>query len=198
MQAQEAKPAYVDFEYRAVEDREASIAAGGYVAKNVAYALITPQGSRDKVEKIAEEWLAQMSVEAQQQRIPQAFAAHYKAIFKLWKEEGEVPITGTPIKTWPPCSPAQVATLLAVGVKTVEDLAICNEETIARLGMGGRALKQEAANWVEAKAGTGKVAAEITALQVENTNLKQRNESLEAQIKAIGEEVKTLSAARKL
>ena len=42
----QARPPYVQFEMRAVEDRQASIDAGHYVAKDVAYAIITPAGSR--------------------------------------------------------------------------------------------------------------------------------------------------------
>lgn len=39
VQIAEARPPYVTFEFRAEEDRAASIEAGHYVSKDVAYAL---------------------------------------------------------------------------------------------------------------------------------------------------------------
>jgi predicted RecB family nuclease len=45
--------------------------------------------------------------------------------------------------------PAQIKTLLDINVRTVEELAAANEETLNRVGMGGRALKQKAIIWLE-------------------------------------------------
>ena len=51
MEAKQDRPPFVNFEVRAEEDRTASIEQGHYVAVDVDYALITPAGSRDCVER---------------------------------------------------------------------------------------------------------------------------------------------------
>lgn len=176
---QEARPPYVQFELRPVEDRAASQAAGHYVAKDVAYAIVTPAGSRDRHEKIAEEWLENMADQVRQERLPAEWLAHYRALYKAWKEGREAPENGTSIRNWPVASPAQIETLLNLRIRTVEDLATCNEEAIARMGMGGRALKQKAIDWLAAASSNGKDVEAITALRADFEALKLKAERLE-------------------
>lgn len=178
---QENRPPYVQFEFRPVEDRAASQEAGHYVAKDVAFAIVTPAGSRDRHEKIAEEWLTNMAEQVQQERLPAEWLAHYRALYKAWKEGREVPESGTSIRNWPVASPAQIETLLNLRIRTVEDLAACNEEAIARMGMGGRALKQKAVDWLASASGNGKDVEAITALRAEFESLKLTNERLQQQ-----------------
>ena len=59
--SEDAKPPFVIFETRAVEDREQSIAEGHYVAKDVNYAIITPAGTKDRIEKVAEDFAAEVA-----------------------------------------------------------------------------------------------------------------------------------------
>jgi hypothetical protein len=177
---QEARPPYVHFEYRPVEDRAASVAAGHYVAKDVAYAIVTPAGSRDRHEKIAEEWLDNMADQVRQERLPAEWLAHYRALYKAWKEGREAPENGTAIRNWPVASPAQVETLLNLRIRTVEDLATCNEEAITRMGMGGRALKQKAIDWLASAASNGKSVEAITTLRADFEALRLKAENLEA------------------
>ena len=129
----EARPPYVTFELRAVEDREASIAAGHFVAKDVAYAIITPQGSKDRIERVAAEWFSQLEQQSREDRFPSEWLRAFKAAFKDWQEGHEPAVNGTDVRNWPAASPAQVKALLDVKVRTVEDLAAANEETIGRL-----------------------------------------------------------------
>jgi len=183
--SQEARPPYVTFETRQVEDRTASIEAGHYVAKDVHYAIITPSGSKDRLEKIAEEWLKDIEAAVREERFPAQWAEGYKAGYKAFLEGKELPEDGTPILTWPPLSPAQVRTIIDADVRTVEDLAAANEATLTRIGIGGRAFKQQAQAWLDTVKDTGKVAAELTALRKENENLKKRDEERDAQIKEL-------------
>jgi hypothetical protein len=52
--ADELKPPYVRFEVRSVEDRTASIESGHYVGKDVIFAIVTPAGTRDRIEREAD------------------------------------------------------------------------------------------------------------------------------------------------
>ena len=191
----EARPPYVTFELRAVEDRAASIEAGRYVAKDVAYAIITPQGSKDRIERVAEEWFAQLEQQAREDRFPGEWLRAFKSAFKDWQEGHEPAANGTDVRNWPAASPAQVKALLDVKVRTVEDLAVANEETIGRLGMGGRALKARAAEWLASASDTGKQAESLAALKAENADLKSRNDSLEAQVRELAAKVEAIEKA---
>lgn len=193
MQAAEARPPYVTFEIRAEEDRTASIAEGHYVAKDVHYAIITPQGSKDRIERVVFEWFDNLTAQVQQERFPQEWLSRFQAAYEAWKKGQELPLSGTPVMTWPAVSPAQVKVLQTAHVLTVEDLAAANEETITRLGMGGRALKQRAVEWLAASKNTGKHAEEMAALKASNSDLAAQNEKLGKQLAELSKQVEALT-----
>lgn len=178
IEIQEARPPYVQFEMRAVEDRAASQEQGHYVAKDVVFAIITPAGSRDRYERIADEWLRNMADQVRQERLPAEWLSHYKKLLAAWREGREAPESGTPVRNWPVVSPAQVEMLINLRIRTVEDLAVCNEEAITRMGMGGRSLKQKAVDWLASAANTGKEVEAIASLRVELEALKLSHERL--------------------
>lgn len=179
---QQARPPYVQFELRAVEDRAASIQTGHYVAKDLAFAIITPAGSKDRIEKIAEDWLRDMAEQVRQERLPAEWLAHYKTLYTAWKEGQDLPENGTPIRTWAVVSPAQIEMLMALRIRTVEDLASANEEAIARMGMGGRTLKQKAADWLSSAASTGRGVEAAASLRAENEALKLEVDRLKSAV----------------
>lgn len=181
----EARPPYVSFETRAKENRTKSIEAGHYMADDVNYVIVTPQGSKDKIEFVVEKWFSMLEGEVRANRFPMEWLRGYKAHYEAFKEGKEIPLSGTPILTWPPASPAQAANLAAVGIRTVEDLAQANEEAIRRMGMGGRALKQKAEQWLITAANIGKSSEEINALKIANEELKATNVELTAQLKEL-------------
>jgi hypothetical protein len=193
MQAVEARPPYVVFETKGVEDREKSIETGHYVTKEIDFAIVTPQGSKDRIERNATEWLATLQQQVAEGRIPREWAKEYQESYKAWKEGRELPLVGTPILTWPVASPGQVKLLLDLRVKTVEDLANANEETISRMGMGGRTLKDKATAWLTSAKSVGKVTEEFTALQSRASDLEARNATLEKQLKELTAKVNSLS-----
>lgn len=172
--AEEARPPYVKFEVRSVEDREATIAAGHYVGKDVIFAIVTPTGSRDVVEREVETWLDTLREGIKQERIPSQWLDAYEHKLKLFKEAIEAPESGAAIKDWPSASPSQIKTMLDIGVLTVEDLAAANEETLGRIGMGARALKQKAIIWLEDSENKGQNAERVSALENENKTLKEQ------------------------
>lgn len=193
--ANKVRPPYVVFELRPVEDREESIKQGCYVAKDVAFALITPAGSKDRIDRVAEEWLKHIAEEAHNGRFEMSWVRDYKAMFAEWKAGNEVPLIGTSVKMWSVASPAQVQMLLSLNLRTVEDLAQANEEALQRLGMGGRALKDKAIAWLQSAKGEGVTAEKISSLEAENRSLKEANETMRTQLVDLAKQVEALRPA---
>jgi hypothetical protein len=191
IQIAESKAPWIAFVTRAVEDRAASIAAGRYVAKDQDYVLITPHGSKDRIEQIAGEWLDTMDQEVRNKRLPEEWAKSYRRAYASWKEGNGIPLEGTPIINWPVVSPAQIELLKSLKVLTVEVLAGANEELIRRLGMGGRALVDKAKDFLQAADGPGKLAQEMEALRQMVVGLKARTETLEEQNQALRQQVRS-------
>lgn len=176
------QPAYVIFELRAVEDRNATIEAGHVVYKDVAYAIVTPAGTKDRIEKEAEAWLKDLEEGVRQERIPAAWLQAYRQAFKAWEESREVPEVGTPITSWPGVTPAQAKMLLDLNFRTVEQLAEATEEGMTRMGMGGRALKSKAQAFLDAANDTGKTAEELASLRQQVETLLARDAEREAEL----------------
>lgn len=181
----EDKPPYVQFEIRPIEDRDASIAAGRFVAKDVVFALVTPAGTRERVERPADDWIAYVREGVKQERIPSNWLPAFEDALERFKKNQEQPEFGTSIKNYPALSPAQVRMLLDIGIVTVEQLAECTEEALQRIGMGARAMKERARTYLEAAKGAGVTAAEHEALVAENEALKVRNEALEQRMEKL-------------
>ncbi len=176
----EARAPYVAFERRPMEDRAASIEKGIYTTKDVDFAIITPQGSKDQIERVAEEWLAHIDQEALTSRFPREWAKAYKFAFKEWKEGREIPVDGTAIANWGVPSPAQRDAMRQLKIRTVEDMAAANEETIHRLGMGGIQLRKFAQDFLQAAkdGGPAKLAAQIADMQAQLNTLSTTNGQL--------------------
>lgn len=187
MDLQEARPAYVTFELRAVEDRAATIKNGYYTTKDVEMALVTPPYSKDCVEKECAAWLKENDEHVRNDRIPGTWRDQWKAAYEAWKNGQELPVNGTPIKGWGALSPAQQQNLLTIGIKTVEDLAAVNDEGARRIGMGAIDMKNRAAAWLKAASGPGKASQEIATLKADNARL-------EGQVKQLVETVDELKA----
>jgi len=185
MLAAEDRPPYVQFEIQTVEDRAASLEAGHYVVKDVVFAIVTPAGSKDRIPREANAWFAQLAQQVQENRFPAAWLQQYKAAYEAFKNDREPPLNGTSIRYLTVLSPAQIQACLNFSVKTIEDLATANEETLGRLGMGARMLKQKAVEWLESSKSVGQHVAKITALQ-------QRNDELEATVQKQGEQIAEL------
>lgn len=178
----EARPPYVTFELRAEEDRTASLASGKFIVRDIPFALITPQGSKDRIERNAEEWLTHITTESRNGRFPAEWVEHYKKAFAAWQSGQDLPVTGTPIVTWPPLSPANVRMLLDLNIRTVEELAQATEEAIGHIGIGARALKQRAIDFLAQANDAGKVSAEMEALRIAQADTLKQNAELQKQL----------------
>lgn len=180
--SREERPPYIQFERKAIEDKKETLRTGHYVAKNVDYVYVTMPGGRDVYGSRVDSWLAKQEGYARKNRIKPEWLDLYKDAYSRWKSGEEIPENGTPIKGWSALSPAQTETIIRAGIRTVEDLAVVNDEGLRRLGMGGRDLANKAKSWLSTASDTGKIALQNAQLEKENANLKVTVESLEEKV----------------
>ena len=147
------RPPFARFEEREMGlNAEATAAAGRPIPRVVIMACITPHGSKDVVEKPAEEWIKQIHDKAMRGEYPLEWANFFKASLEEWKKGNELPREGTPVKTWAMATREQVTRLVAIGITTVEDLAAFPDSNLSVIGMDGRYLRDLASGWInEAK-----------------------------------------------
>jgi len=198
MQVKEDRPSYVRFEKRAIEDRTKSIANGHYTTVDQDFAVITPHGTSDEIPRVVKDWFGYLDEQARANRVPIKFVEYYKECYERWKKGEEAPLNGIPIKEWPPLSPSERANLIAIRVYTVEDLANANEDTLRQIGMGGRAMQQKAENWLKSATDQGKLAEEMSALQVENKRLAATAARQEKMIDKLNADMQALLAQQVL
>jgi hypothetical protein len=177
MQPDKARPVYIRFEYRQVEDRAASIEEGHYVGKDVPFVLVTPPGGNLIFDAPAQEWL--------DRKRNDEFYEHYLKCFKAWQEGEAEPESGTSIRSWSVASPANVEACKAANIKTVEDLATAPAQAIQRIGMGGVALQQKAQAWLQLAQDRGKTVEEVATLRRDNAEMKGQVEELTKQVEAL-------------
>lgn len=197
LQIQEARPPYVTFEEVAVEDREATIATGSMSYKTVARAIITPIGSKDRLERDAAEWFEHLQREVESERFHPDWLAAYKRQFAAWREGLETPLEGHPVAEWPAINKAQLRMLQEVRVRTIEDLAAANEETLRRLGMGARDLKRKAELFLASANDHGKVMQRMAALEISKADLEKQVEQLQSQIAGLNAQLAAANAKAK-
>jgi hypothetical protein len=186
-QSQTDRPCYVEFENRPVEDNEASIEQGKYVAKDVAHVIITPAGGNLVVEKIAETWLSEKRI----QRDP--FTELYERKFDEWKKGNEIPEEGTAIKTWPVLTPGQIQVCLKANIRTVEDLSCANDSALRSIGMESRRMQRQAQAWLETASDVGKVSKKLDKLTVSVEDLTEENKDLRSKLEAANTQLDRLT-----
>lgn len=165
MEIMKSRPPFVMFETRALPDRAATEKAGIAQYKNVNFALITPAGSKDVVEKIADEWFVQIKKQAMDGAYPADWVPYFELRYAEWKKGNEMPDNGTPLKMWPAITPADIAVLHAAKIYTVEDLAALPESGFQSIGMGARVLREKAQAWL-GSGDRGKMAEKVSALEI--------------------------------
>ena len=182
---QQARPPHVVYERRAEEDRTASIEQGRYVSRDVDYAIVTPAGSKDRVERVVADWFLMLAGEVKAERWPQAWLDQLRAGYESWTRGQTPPESGTPLSTWPALSPAQVKNWAQIGIRTIEELAEANEEALSAYGMGSRDMKSRAGLFLEnAKSDSGPLVAKLRAAEELIASMEVRMKSLEAQLQA--------------
>ena len=189
---------YVEFELRPEEDREETISQGMPVFKDVEFAMITMPGGGLVVDKpINEALLYEWKNGDNRRKPPSPFA--YRA-YEAWKEGREAPVNGTDLKNWPGVTPAQLKTCQNATVRTIEDLAAANADTIRKLGMGGVAMMEKAKAYLAA-ANQNKTSEEVSALMVKlealSDTVKRKDEQISDLLERLDESTKKRGRPRK-
>lgn len=172
------RPPYVRFEERSVEDRDETIKLGRQIFRSQYIAILHPVGSKDTIEHVAEGWLDELDRKAQRGLYNREWARQYRQMFDQFKIGQEPTVSGTHVRMWASISKAQADNLVGANCLTVEDLAVANEQTLQRIGMGSRALKQKAKDWLTMADGR-KGAEELSAVKAENASLRSTVEALQ-------------------
>lgn len=103
-----------------------------------------------------------------------------KPAYEAWKSGQDAPVDGTSVEAWPGVTRGQVAHLKLLNIRTVEALALADDATMDRIGLGSRALVSKARSFVEARdSGVSKLAAEKAALEGQLAALVERVAELE-------------------
>lgn len=104
----------------------------------------------------------------------------YPRHYELFKKGMEQVGTGTPISELTFLTEAKRAELRALNILTAEHLAGLDGSNLGRLGMGGRALKDQAQAYLD-KASQG---AGVSKLAADNEELRRQVEAMQAQMQA--------------
>jgi len=137
-------PPQVKFKEKILENRDATLEKGSFVGRPVDYVYVSPPGSKDCIELEAVPWLSYIRMEARKKRFPAEWVVMLQEQYDAWKKGTPAPTFGTPLSTWKHVTPNVLAAIEAARISTIEELALANEDTIARLGPGARALKNKA------------------------------------------------------
>ena len=177
---------YVEFELRAEEDRNESMKTGYPVFHDIEIAIITMPGGNLVVDKVvSDELLNEWKRGIPGRKPPSPFAT---AAYEAWKDGREAPVNGIDLKNWPGVTPAQLKMCQGCNIRTVEDLAESNADSIRKMGMGGVALKDKAISYLKS-AGLNKNSEEVSALKVEMEALREAVTKRDAQIEKLMEQL---------
>ncbi len=188
-----------------MEDGEASRKKGYYVSKDIDIIIITPRGSGGKlvVEEPYDRWLRSVKntpfrnelragdshTPVSSARFPDEWVEKIEAAYKAWKAGQTLPEDGLPIAQWGVAAPSQRDMLARLHIFTVEQLAEATEEALQNYGMGGRALRQRARDYLAA------TKNDASKLSGEMAELRRLNETLQNQVKALSSQLEKLNAA---
>jgi TPR repeat protein len=166
---------HVEFYLKAVKNGVESSKQGKACYDDIEYARLTPPGGNLIVNK----------------KVDEALINRFRPQYEAYKRDEEMPENGTHVRLWPIITPAEVKRCLEAQVRTIEAVAEMNENCIQKVGMGARALKEKAINWLKSASEQGTVTEKMQQLKVEaddyrlqNEQLLARNDELKAKIKA--------------
>jgi hypothetical protein len=183
------RPPFVRFEEREMGiNQEASDIAGRPIPKIVMLACITPHGSKDCFEKVADEFLAQIKKKALAGEYPTEWLRHFELQYSEFKKGNELPRDGTPVKTWPAVSKEQSTRLVACGFTTIEDVAQIPDSALGILGLDGRYLRDLARGWINESKDKGVNARAVADAQVKIETQEETIKSLQARLSRLEED----------
>jgi hypothetical protein len=108
--------------------------------------------------------------------------------YEAFKKGLELPLEGTPLIEWPPINKSQVMELAYFHIQTVEQLAAVNDAQLQRMGMGTRALRELAKEYLDiANNGTAPIARMLAKIEALELKEKITSEALAAATARIAE-----------
>jgi hypothetical protein len=117
-----------------------------------------------------------------------AYYEKYSAQIEAFKaSSGEFLQQGMPLSQWPQIAVGTVETLRAVGIHTVEQLAGVSDGNLMNLGTGGRTLREQAIQYLNAQqfgVPTAQAGAQLSAAQERIAQLEAENADLRAHLAA--------------
>jgi len=201
------------FFYDTARNEAASAAEGRPIFDSVLFVdVITPgqkaSTPRFEIERV---W-AEQSLKALNLLAPTRKSFRYDAfkeqVEKFKSDEKAQDLAGTPLKQWPRIDRGLAASLAAVNVYTVEQLAGVSDQNLTYIGMGGRELREAARAFLQASdtaqaerlAGTVETQRiEMEAMQVSLREAHTQMEALKDQmVKMAGQQVKAPKQAETL
>jgi hypothetical protein len=158
------------FGLHAVQDTTASEEAGHPVYKEKDYVrIISPGNDKEIVHRAVKE--------EDKERWPREWAAY--------QNREEVPIEGMILSEWAQITKAQALTLEGMHIRTVEQLAEVNDQSISNMGMGFRELKNKAQEFVKYRSGEAKLQSYAQQLR----RAKEREDQLEKSLDDLQKQV---------
>lgn len=109
-----------------------------------------------------------------------SYAEVYAEEYAAFKSHGREALSGTPLQHLPFLTAARQAELISQNVHTAEALASLSDSTIMSLGMGTRALVEQAQSWL----GQAEATAQVAKANAERDALLARLEAMEAKLAA--------------
>lgn len=171
------QPPFVRFEEREMGlDPEQTEKEGRPIPRVVVMACVTPHGSKDVVERVADEWLKQIRRQAMSGQYNLDWVKFFEESFKEWQKGNELPREGTPIATWPMATGHARARIRAAGYSTVEDLAQLPDQGLMSIGMDGRYWRDTARGWLNEAKDKG---INAKALADANAKIEEQNHVIE-------------------
>ena len=160
------RPSKTTFERLPIENVNRSIEENRVVFDDVDFVTLHQAGSNNTMICRVDEWWPKLEQQQKNGAIPAEWVNEYKRAYEAWVGGEDEVVQGTHLSEWPRISRSQAEMLNAVHVRTVEELADANEETLGAYGMGGRALREDAREFLSSL-DSNKVLKEQIAAQQE-------------------------------
>lgn len=192
MGVMEERPPFVQFERRPIEKRGPP-PEGAIFYEDVDFAVITPQGTKDMIEKRVDDWFAYLATMVGQNRYNPDWLKGFQGAYQQWKQGLEMPLNGSAIKNWPAVTPSEIKRLSTINIHTIEDLANMPEEGIAHIGPGGRSLRTRAQDWLTAQKDTAPLVVQLDSMRILCAQLETDNKRLQERIEALQSENRALA-----
>ena len=185
----EDSPPYLDF---SVTAKRKVRGEGEVYFEDCEIVTSTPMGdNKTQVIKEVDDWLSHLKEREHHHMISPKFLKFCEDSYNAWKENRAAPINGTPFEQCSILSPAEIEMVRQANIRSVDDLANCNDEGLQAIGMGARKLKDKAKAYLDNVKDHGAVSEKMVAMEAdlntaneENERLAQRLAALEAKLDA--------------